>query len=399
MSIALAQPTIEAGDSRVTYRVETKGFPGITNLWFSLPADAASLLNPRGDAALVALLMPIMSLGQNLSIDGPITDELAWNVRGDVQEILKRVRPELSQVEIDINNPVPPTAPGKGVATGYSAGVDSFATLARFHFNKDVPPTLRVTHLLYNNVGSHGHGQNGEALYKARLNLLRPSALSTGLPLIDVDSNIDDFYLQAGLAFQPSHTMRNAAVVHLLSAGIRHYLYASSVPYEDITATPSRDVGYADPLLLPFLSTRSVTLQPAGTDMDRSAKTAVVAQIPHTYQRLDVCIESSDGTNCSECRKCHRTMLTLDLLGALARYGEVFTTPRNPRWREEHIIQALTQDMPSARSIVRLYDERVGVTFRMRAEARRRMTGKFAGRVARFLKSRISGMSHTARAN
>ena len=148
----------------------------------------------------------------------------------------------------------------------------------------------------------------------------------------------------------------------------RPHLYASSVPYEDVTCTATFDLGFADPILLPFLSTRSVTLQPSGTEMDRSARTALVAQIPHTYDRLDVCVESRDGTNCSECWKCHRTMLALDLLGALPRYGKVFTTPRNPRWREEHIIQALMPDMPSARSNVRLYDERVGISLKLRAE-------------------------------
>jgi hypothetical protein len=390
MPIVIGTPTVEADEERITYRAETDGFPGEKCLWFSVPIEAAPLLNDRVDAALVALLMPAMSLGQDVVIDGPISDELVWNARGEVQEILRRLRPELAAVEIDINNPMPPLPPGTAVATGYSAGVDSYATLARFHFSNDVPSILRVTHLLYNNVGSHGHGQRGSALYRDRLDLLRPNALSTGLPLIDVDSNLDDFYLAAGLAFQPSHSMRNAAVVHLLSAGVRHYFYASSVPYDDIACAATFDLGFGDPLLLPFLSTRSLTLQPSGTEMDRSAKTALVAEIPHTYERLDVCVESRDGTNCSECWKCHRTMLTLDLLGALPKYDKVFKTPRNPCWKEEHIVQALMQDMPSARSIVRLYDERVGISFKSRAEARRRLTSQFTRRAWRFLMRRIS---------
>lgn len=390
MSIILGPPVIESNDERITYRVETNGFPGPDSLWFSVPVEAASLLNPRGDAAIVALLMPLMSLGRRVTVEGPFTDELAWNVRGEVQQILRRLRPELAPVEIDFDDLVPPLPPGTAVGTGYSAGVDSYTTLARFLFAADVPAGMRVTHLLYNNVGSHGHGETGRTRYENRLNLLRPHARSTGLPLIDVDSNLDDFFLATGIAFQPSHTIRNSAVVHLLSAGIRQYLYSSAVSYDDVTCTPTFDISHADPILLPFLSTRSTTLQSSGSDLDRKAKIALVAEMPLTYERLDVCVASRDGTNCSECRKCQRTMLFLELLGALDRYGKVFTTPRNPRWREEHIIQSIIQGVPSARSIVRLYDAQVGVPLRLRAEARRRITVRETNRVVGSVKRRFA---------
>lgn len=390
MPIVLGSPTIEAGDTRLTYRVETKGIPGAHSLWFSVPVEAEPLLNHRGDAAVVALLMPLMAIGHEVSVEGPVTNQLAWNVNGEVQEILRRVQPQLAPIRVHVENPVPPLPPSTAVATGFSAGVDSYATLARFHFGTDVPHELRVTHLLYNNVGSHGHGPEGSALYKNRLNLLRPNARSTGLPLIDIDSNVDEFFLAVRLAFQQSHTMRNASVVHLLSAGIRQYLYASSVPYEDISCKASIDLGFADPLLLPFLSTRSVTLQPSGTEMDRAAKTALIAQIPHTYESLDVCVDSSDGTNCSACRKCRRTMLTLDLHGFLPRYSKVFSTPTDPRWREEHLVESLIQGTPSSRGVVRLYDELIGVPKRVRLEARRRVAVQQARRAFRFARRRTA---------
>lgn len=390
MSIILGQPVIERDSARITYRVETRGFPGPDRLWFSLPADGASLVNPRGDAALVALLMPLMAVGRKVTVEGPITDELAWNVRGEVQDILRRLRPELEQVEVRIDDPVSPLPPASAVATGFSAGVDSYTTLARYLFADEVPTGMRLTHLVYNNVGSHGHGVRGRTRFEDRLNLLRPHATATGLPLIDVDSNLDDYYLAAGIEFQPSHTIRNAAVVHLLSAGVRHYHYAAAVSYDHVACTPTFDISHADPILLPFLSTRSTTLQPSGTDLDRQAKIALIAGMPQSYERLDVCIASEDGTNCSECRKCQRTMLFLELLGAFDRYDKVFRTPRNPRWREEHIVQSIIQDVPSARSVVKLYDERVGVPLRLRAEARRRIAVREGGRVVRAVKRRVS---------
>jgi hypothetical protein len=397
MSIVVGPPSVEPGDTRTTYRVEVDGFRGIRSLWFSVPVEATPLLNLRADAALVALLMPGMAARRDIVVEGPVTSELAWNLRGDVQEVVRRVRPELAMVDIEVRRPLATEDAGSGVATGFSAGIDSYATLARHHFAADVPDSLRVTHLVYNNVGSHGHGDDGRALYRRRLELLRSSATSTGLPLIDVDSNIDDFYLAQRIGFQQSHTMRNAAVVHLLSSGIRQYLYASSMPFDAITVSAKYDLSFADPVLLPLLSSGALTLRSSGSDMDRAAKTAVIAEIPDTYSRLDVCVETTDGTNCSECWKCHRTMLTLELLGVLDRYSGVFTTPRNPQWREDYVVFLLTLNGPTARNLVELYDERVGIPFSLRMRARRRSigtaTGRFAGRVAAFARRRIAGAS------
>ncbi|RXZ51875.1 hypothetical protein ESO86_00005, partial [Agromyces binzhouensis] len=302
-----------------------------------------------------------------------MTDELAWNLSHDVPTVLRGVRPELGPIDVTVRDAIPPSPPGEAVATGYSGGVDSYATLARHHFAADVPASVRVTQLLYNNVGSHGRGERGRRLSSRRLAPLRSGAESMGLPLFDVDSNVDDLYSAPGLGFQQTHTMRNAAVAHLLAGGIRHFLYASSVPYADVAATPSFDVSFADPILLPFLSHRSLTLQPAVTDLDRWQKTELVTHVPHSYDRLDVCIESVDGTNCSRCWKCRRTMITLDLLGALDRYRSVFDVPDDPRWKQEYIREALLrQSLPSTRSIVRIYDERVGIprSWRMAAGGR-----------------------------
>ncbi|GAA1762317.1 hypothetical protein [Agromyces humatus] len=395
MSIVLGVPTLDSGVGRLTYRVDVDGFPGLRSLWFSVPDEAASLVNTRADAALVALLMPAMAAGRDIVVEGPITDELAWSLHGEVQDVLRRLRPELSRVDIEVRDPLPALLGAAGVATGYSAGVDSYATLARHRFAVDVPESLRVTHLLYNNVGSHGHGDAGRALYRNRLELLRPNALTTGLPLTDVDSNIDEFYLAVRLGFQQSHTMRNAGVVHLLSGGIRHYFYASSVPWGDTAVAATYDLAFAEPVLLPLLSTRSLSLRSSCSDIDRVAKTALIAEISHTYERLDVCVESTDGTNCSECWKCQRTMLTLELLGVLDRYHAVFTTPRNPYWRENLIVYLLTQPGPTARHVVELYDDRVGIPLRLRAQAQGRRAGRaatrFAGRASRYAK-RVAGV-------
>jgi len=245
-------------------------------------------------------------------------------------------------------------------------------------------------------VGSHGHGEAGRALYRKRLGRVRPNGDSIALPLIDVDSNLDEFYLAVRVAFQPSHTMRNAAVAHLLSKGIGRYLYASSIPYPWVAVAPSFDISFVDSILLPLISTSALSIRSSGSDMTRTDKVALISQVPETYQTLDVCIRSTDGTNCSECSKCHRTMLTMELLGVLDRYSTVFSKPENADWREEFLIEALIENRPSAQVIAALYDERIGIRPGLRAAARVRRTSRsvrrFAARATRYAKRRVGAV-------
>ena len=67
---------------------------------------------------------------------------------------------------------------------GGLGGVDSYAA---FHdFGPAAPESLRVTHLTYTNVGSHGLG--GRPLFHARLERLKPAAHQIGLPFMWIDS-------------------------------------------------------------------------------------------------------------------------------------------------------------------------------------------------------------------
>ena len=92
MSIVLGPPTIEASDGRAIHQVTVEGVEGLPSLWFSVPVDASALLSTRTDAALVALLMPAMAAQRDIVVEGPVTDELAWNLQGEVQDVLRRVR-------------------------------------------------------------------------------------------------------------------------------------------------------------------------------------------------------------------------------------------------------------------------------------------------------------------
>ena len=65
----------------------------------------------------------------------------------------------------------------------------------------------------------------------------------------------------------------------------------------------------------PLLGSRSLRVVHDGASFTRVEKTARVATSDAALAAIRVCWESRKFSNCSECRKCLITMVTLDLLG------------------------------------------------------------------------------------
>src|SRR5690606_21978448 len=118
------------------------------------------LVSDRSDAALVALLIPAMVLGEDIYLDGEVSEKLLYNLSYRVQKIVKSLIPRLTIVKIYPSKINSNQFNAKGVATGFSAGIDSFSVLAD-HYYHSTSQNYTITHLLFNNVGSHGSGKNG----------------------------------------------------------------------------------------------------------------------------------------------------------------------------------------------------------------------------------------------
>lgn len=294
-------------------------------LWFSVPREFADMLSERSDAPLLAALIPAMRRGGNLHVRGPLTDELYYAVAGEFQDLLLNLLPRLRRVNILPEELLPADqARPQGVATGFSAGVDSWQVLAEYYFRENIPDSRRVTHLLYNNLGSHGRG--GSEVYLKRLESVRTVAEEIGLPLIPVDTNLADLY--GGMMFRRTHTPRNASVAVLLGGGLGQFYYASAYHVKDVGVKrlgKQDGIAKADPIALPALSTNTLTLRSVGGPYGRVAKTLQMAEVELSQRFLDVCISPrGDYQNCTRCWKCRRTALTLDIAGLLPRYEKVF---------------------------------------------------------------------------
>ena len=344
--LGTSAPRRETRGDRARVTVDVSG---LDPLWFEVDAVFDPLLSERSDHVAISLLMPAMQAGRALHVGGVVTDVLLHQLNHDLQSLLRSVRPGLNRVTVSADDVAPPAAPASGVSTGFSGGVDSLTAIRTYMLDDDVPTALRVTHLTNHNVGSHGTG--GEALWRARCEPLAAAAADWGVPFVGVNSNLDAHYPRIG--FLQSVSIRNAAVPHLLGAGIGRAHHASAQPFERVEVGGHGDIALVDTMLLPLLSTPAVTLSSANSGTSRMDKT--IALIGRTEARyLDVCIDmrTNDRRNCGRCGKCLRTMLTLEIAGELDTFiPQVFPLGPYLEHRDAFIAQVLGRDDPFAQDI------------------------------------------------
>ena len=365
----------------------TTDVSGRSPLWFSVEERFADLLGDRADHVAISLLMPAMKEGRDLHVGGTLTDSLLHQCNGDLQRLLRLIHPDLREIRVTADASAPPPARAAGVAAGFSGGVDSFATLSEYFWADEVPTSLRITHLLNDNVGSHGH--HGDELWRARRAPLEQAAGEFGLPFVTVDSNLDEHYPRIG--FIESVTMRNAAVPHLLGAGIGHLHLASAIPFSAVRIDTSGEIARFDPFLVPLLSTAAVTVSSANSGLTRVQKTLALIGRPEA-RYLDVCTDDDPSRlrNCSACPKCMRAMLTLEMAGHLDEFcPQPFSLEPYLRRRDAFITSVLSSDGPYPREI-REYAKEIG--WHWRAADRRRGAVRRARETASTAAHRIAAL-------
>lgn len=325
-------------------------------LWFSFDSRFEPYLgHGRLDGFLTGLLPTAMNLGEDIDLDGAISEKLFYNMTNLVLPVLNHAFPEwkiitLRPRELDDGRSF---SRARGVGTGFSGGVDSFSTWYT-HRRSGTPAAYRLTHLVFGNVGSHGDhdGEKARQLFNARFGLIRGFADEAGAELVRMDSNLHEL---AGLDFYYSHSLRNAAAPLHLQPLLGKYLYSSAFHFRDCAAQHGKAIGALDPVLVPHLSTETLEFVSSGIQYTRVEKTRQTVQIDLSRQYLNVCVSPGpDGRNCSICDKCARTMLTLELLQSLEKYSRVFDFRRYRRVRTAYLAFLLVarKTDPYAREIL-----------------------------------------------
>lgn len=342
------------------------------------------MVSDRADAALVALLIPAMHARLNICVRGTVSAELLHEIRHGVQKILVSVVPSLKTVQITCDNCEPCLGAAGGILTGFSAGVDSYSTIADYHLSSELPDSLKISHLGLFNIWSPQEGDKGRPFEK-HLRRVGPIAEQLGLPLIAVDTNVSWFYRE--IEYSESHTLRNAAVGFLLQKGVGRFLYSSAYALPVVQVAPGHNIAIADSILLPLLSTPQLTLNSVGGEYTRVEKTMQVSQLPIARRSLFVCSGPwSMGKNCSVCGKCLRTQLTLEIGGVLSLFDSVFHPDLYESRRASYITRVLGEIDDPFMQEIRQFALEKGYTFPFYA----RLT-KWPWRAARYMQSLLRG--------
>ena len=280
-------------------------------LFVSVAAEHADFLRDSADPLLCALLAPCMHTGEDLQIDPPVSPLLLSRLQR-LQDILALWHPEFHRIEVRAHGAGGDNAQPPGVLTLFSGGVDSFYTLLRsLHPGKaDVP---RATHLLFVKGLEQPHSVLSGV--QASIGQVEVIARQTGTQLLVASTNLRDRFTLNYERYYFGAAM--AATVHALTAGIGTLLMPSSHSYAHMEPLGSH------PLLDPLWSSERLDVIHHGAEARRVDKiAAILAEWTSALPLLRVCLKNSGGNfNCGRCRKCLRTMVALQMLGALGKAG------------------------------------------------------------------------------
>lgn len=316
------------GFSYLTVDFEVK-YTKANKLWFSVPSEYEDWLTcDVYDAFLVAALYPAMYYNEDVEIDGEVSHRLYYNCTRYVKSIIGYFRDGMSDVDIKVKGFRNAEKKYHRVGTGFSAGIDSFATFYD-HFERETDPDYKIDSLFFFNVGSHGGGgEKARRKFLERYNYLKSFPDEVGLPYIPMDSNLFDFY-QNHWEFDAGEFCRCAGIL-VFERALDKYFLSSDYSYKETMffhfnrATTSFSE-LAETFTNPLLSTEVCEIISDGGQYMRTDKTLLLKDYEPAHRYLNVCVGIQESAcNCGRCHKCIRTLVALDTLGILDRFSKVF---------------------------------------------------------------------------
>lgn len=320
-------------------------------LWFEVTGEYADyLVDDRADAFVVSFVNYAMIHGYDIKSDAPLSRKLYYQLTHYYIPALNSADETFRSIRVfcDVTDRILESA--GAVGTGMSGGIDSFATLY-LHSSDNCPDSHMVTHLTFFNVGAalssnanrHSYEdiiafekedivEHTRRINQQRYEMAASFAQSYGYPLVRIETNIMEVQ---PILYRNVNVQRNCAAVLAMQKLFKVYYYASSFKLNDFNIKAEQDAAYYEMFALPMFSTDATQFYSSGAAYSRLQKTQMVSNYQPSYNSLNVCW--LHDVNCGKCEKCIRTLVTLDLLGALEKYSEVFDVDTYMKNRERNV--------------------------------------------------------------
>lgn len=309
------------------------------------------------DSFLVSMLIKAIATEQDIRVEGFVSTRLYYSLKNTLIDIISYT---LNKPAVNItfskqggvrNVIFHPTAN----ITGCSMGVDSFAAILS-HLSEECPEEFRLTHLALFNVGSYGKGSK-ESVRKSfynKLQTVKKFADEVNLPVVSIESNMD--VINSYVSQTYVYPMNNVSAYLSMQSLFKNCYIASSYLAVDNEFCAADPFHYEN-ILFPNFSTDNTRIYVANPNMSRFEKTRFICENDLVKKYLNVCWHDEivndernaeyvkyiklEKNNCSICSKCRRTLLTLDLLGAVKEFSNVFDLKTYYKNKDKYIAYCL----------------------------------------------------------
>ena len=341
--------TKEQKDGRVFVSSKIEGKNINEKIFFSVSEEYGQyLVDEVDDSFICALMLPALVEGEDIECTN-VSESIRYHF-DTIMHLFGKVF-GYAPIKLKSANVIKPDFHPTAVCTGFSGGVDSFATYIH-HTSQDCPDSFKLSQLCLFNVGAYGNDYvNTYTYFNEDINRALAFAGAVGLPLIDLDSNMSSIYTHKDIYH---FSLR---LIVCLSAGIlalgklfKTYIIPSSGTVEG-THFSRWDQGYYENILAQLFSTETTQIFIGEANLNRVEKTKLFANYPIVEQHLYVCAADiqneklgkhyvkGDYPNCGDCFKCVRTLLALDFLGILDNYAKRFDLNKYRLHRDEYIYE------------------------------------------------------------
>lgn len=335
-----------------------------SQIWFSVDNEFADgLFTDTADAFVMLMMMVGMKTGQDIRVEAPVSAKLLFNIENTIQPIFVKALNGFKHIHIEAEPYTDKIEGNNGVGCCCSLGIDSFSSFLK-HYGDNVSAGYHVTHLTLFNSGQLGDidVEGAEKNLRETVESLKPFAEEVGLPIVAVNSNLNQLFRPAGITLLQSFIPRTLSCALALQKLFGKYLYSSSYSVEDFTMSDT-DISHMEQAYVPLISTQNLETVLSNPAMTRVEKTKFIAQFPITEKYLDVCwakqmayganqttvyMDQSQSRNCGFCDKCLRTILTLDLMGKLDKYAGIFDLRYYHRKKEMYIAKVIANQHTNA---------------------------------------------------
>lgn len=284
----------------------------------------------RADAFLVNILLFAMEHNADVHCDCDISERLYYQLSEYLIPSISTNIEKYHSISITGNLSAERFVSANACGTGVSGGVDSMYTIFR-HIDRNDQHNL--THLVFCNAGTNGDfgGEDARETYKERGAYLMQFAEKLHLPMISVDTNINEFLNQLQ---EQTHTFRTLSTALVFQKLFSVYYYGSGYPFSEFAFSVKSPAHY-DLFNMICIATENITFYSSGGETTRLGKLRLISNYDLPKEYLNVCI-TGGIPNCCYCEKCRRTIMGLYALGRLDEYGAVFDVEKIKKNKFKH---------------------------------------------------------------